>query len=361
MTDTADKKNAVAEKEIDLIDLARKLWENKRFIIKVSLIGFVVAIIIAFSIPKEYSTTVVLAPEAKSQSAGNMGALAAMAGINLNQPTDDAISPDLYPNIVNSTPFMAGLFGIHVKDEGRGIDTSLYSYLDEDQSKSWWSYILGIPSKISGLFSSKKAENPIQDTLDGKRISLSHDQSQIIENLKGRINVSVDKKTGVITLTSTMQSPEISAFVADTVTSYLQGYIIKYRTQKARQDLDFTEKLYEEAKSDYFKAQQDYTTYIDRNQDIVSARYGSARERLQNEVTLTYGVYNQMAQQLQMAKVKVQDTTPVYTVIQPAVVPLNAAKPQKKLIVIGFVFLAFLGACFWVLGKEFFEDSSKSK
>lgn len=359
--DCPDNKNIVAEKEIDLIELAHKLWDKRRFIIKASLIGFIVAVIVAFSIPKEYSTTVILAPEAKSQSTGNMGALAAMAGINLAQPTDDAISPELYPNIVNSTPFMVGLFDIPVKDEKRGINTNLYSYLDEDQSKAWWSYIFGIPSQVFKLFSSKKEDAIIRDTLNSKRISLSRDQSDIVEDLKDRINVSVDKKTGVITLTSTMQSPEISAFIADTVTSYLQGYIIKYRTQKARQDLGFTEKLYEEAKSDYFKAQQEYTTYVDKNLDIVSARYASSRERLQNEVTLTYGVYNQMAQQLQMAKVKVQDTTPVYTVIQPAVVPLIAAKPQKKLIVIGFVFLAFIGACCWTLGKEFLKDSSKSK
>lgn len=355
--------NKNTEKEIDLLELGQKLWSKRIFIIKVSLIGLIIGIVVAFSIPKEYNTSIVVAPEAKSQSTGNMGAIAAIAGINLQQSTDDAISPELYPNIIGSTPFIVGLFDIEVKDQKKGIQTDLYTYLDEKQSSPWWSYIFAAPSKLIGLFSANKSNEVIvdNDIVNPRRIELTRKQTLIVENLKNRINVSVDKKTGVITLSSMMQSPEISAFIADTVTSYLQDYIIKYRTQKARQDLSFTEKLYEEAQDNYYKAQQEYTTYADKNLDIVSARYGAAKERLQNEVTLTYGVYNQMAQQLQMAKVKVQDTTPVYTIIQPAVVPLLAEKPKKKMIVIGFIFVAFIGACCWVLGKEFMTNSFNTK
>lgn len=73
------------------------------------------------------------------------------------------------------------------------------------------------------------------------------------------------------------------------------------------------------------------------------------QERLQNEMSLAYGVYNQVAQQLQMAKAKVQEITPVYTVVQPATVPLKPAKPNKIMILIGFVFLAGVGSVGWIL------------
>lgn len=359
---TSSEKKHPGEQEIDLLELANKLWQKKIFILKVCVIGMIAGVVIAFSIPKEYSTTVILAPEAKSTTSGNVGMLASMAGINLSPQTEDAISPELYPNIASSTPFLVGLFDVKVEDEKKGVNTDLYTYLEEEQSQAWWSYILGLPSKMIGLLSSKsevdykKINNPGEGQLQ-----FSGKQTAILNNLKNRINVSVDKKTGVISLSSMMQSPEISAFIADTITSYLQKYIINYRTQKARNDLAFTEKLYEEAKADYDKAQQEYTTYTDRNQDIISARYGTTKEKLKNEMDLTLGVYNQMAQQLQMAKVKVQDTTPVYTIIQPAVVPLVPDKPKKKLIVIGFIFVGFIGACCWVLGKEFMKNSFNTK
>lgn len=157
-----------------------------------------------------------------------------------------------------------------------------------------------------------------------------------------------------------MQDPNISAGIADTLTSYLQSYIISYRTQKARQDLAFTETLYAEAKKDYSDAQQKYARYLDENQNVILASYRVNQERLQNEMTLTYGVYNQVAQQLQLAKVKVQDITPVYTTIQPAIMPLIPAKPNKKLIVIGFIFLTIIGACGYVLIRNFLKTNTNT-
>lgn len=53
-----------------------------------------------------------------------------------------------------------------------------------------------------------------------------------------------------------MQDPLISASLTDTVMHCLQNYITNYRTNKARHDLAFTEKLYKEAKADYEKAQK---------------------------------------------------------------------------------------------------------
>lgn len=344
------------EKEIDLIDLGKKLWVKRKFILKGSFIGLVVGTVIAFSIPKEYTTTVILAPETNSSSStGSVGALAAMAGLNLGggAVNEGLMSPELYPSIAESTPFILGLFEVGVKDVEGGIDSTLYFYMKKEQKGAWWSKILSFPGSIMGLFSNEGSNNI---SMKINPFALTREQNNIFNNLKNRITITVEKKTGVISLSSTMQSPEISASLADTLTSYLQSYIISYRTQKARQDLSFTERLYTEAKKDYSEAQQRYARYLDENQNIILASYRVNQEKLQNEVSLTYSVYNQMAQQLQLAKVKVQDTTPVYTIIQPAVVPLFPSKPNKKIIILGFLILAISLSSGFVLGKEIWTD-----
>ena len=347
-------KELSAEKEVDLIDLCKKLWAKRKFILKGSAIGLFIGIVVAFSIPKEYTTTVILAPEANSSSgAGGMGALAAMAGVNLGGALPEGqMSPELYPNIARSTPFIIGLFDIKVKNVNSKIDTTLYSYIKNEQQTPWWSKILSLPGAVLGLFS-KESTNDNVDIIDN--FALTRSQTAVIEDLKNRIGVSVDKKTGTISLASTMQNPEVSALIADTLISYLQSYIINYRTQKARQDLAFNEKLYTEAQKDYAEAQQKYARYLDENQNVILASYRVNQEKLQNEVSLAYGVYNQMAQQLQLSKVKVQDTTPVYTIIQPATVPLVPMKPDKKLIVLGFVFFLFIGSCGWIIVKDYLK------
>ncbi|MDE6460748.1 MAG: chain-length determining protein, partial [Paramuribaculum sp.] len=107
--------------------------------------------------------------------------------------------------------------------------------------------------------------------------------------------------------------------------------------------------LNDEAREDYYKAQQRYANYMDKNQGVILRTMRNEEERLQNEMQLTYTLYNTTAQQLQMAKAKVQEITPVYTVLQPATVPLAPSKPSKMLIMVGCVFVAVVACAAWIL------------
>lgn len=341
------------EQEIDLVELAQKVWANRRLVFKACGYAVLIGLVIAFSIPKEYSTSVTLAPETTSKtSSGSVGALAAMAGINIGSSSgEDALSPELYPDIVSSTPFLIELFDVRVQDQRSKIDTTLYAYLDKYQDAPWWGMVVSAPFKALGwtisLFRGKESA-----AMRGGKVNsfeLTKDQAMIADGLSKRIAISVDKKTGVTTLTVTMQDPLISASLTDTVMHRLQNYITDYRTNKARHDLAFAEKLFKEAKANYMDAQKKYAAFVDANQNIILLSYRAEQERLQNEMNLDYNVYTQVAQQLQMAKAKVQEITPVYTVVQPATVPLRPAKPNKIMILIGFIFLAGVGSIGWIL------------
>lgn len=348
---TTPQKNE--EQEIDLIELAQKVWASRKLIFKVCGIALLVGLVVAFSIPKEYTTKVTLAPETSSGKSGlgSMGALAAMAGINIGSSSgEDALSPELYPDIVNSTPFLIELFDVRVVNQKNTLQTSLYNYLDEHQKSAWWGSVISAPFKAIGWVASLVKEKP--EKKEGGKIDpfiLTLDEAGIAKSLSSRIAVTIDKKTGITTLAVTMQDPLISAALTDTIMQRLQNYITDYRTNKARRDLAFSEKLFKEAKENYFAAQQKYARFADGNQDIILQSFKAEQERLQNEMTLSYNVYNQVAQQLQMAKAKVQEITPVYTVVQPATVPLRPEKPNKIMILIGFVFLAAVGTIGWIL------------
>lgn len=352
------------EQEIDLIELAQKVWANRKTVFKSCGIAALLGIIVAVSIPKEYSTSVTLAPETSAKTnTGGMGALAAMAGINLNNSSgQDALSPELYPDIVSSTPFLIDLFDVKVTSQDGNIKKTLYAYLDEDQKSPWWGMIISAPFKLLGWGISLFKDAPDEKSSQLNPFELTMEQARIADDLSDRITVSVDKKSGVTTLSVLMQDPLISASLTDTVMRNLQNYITDYRTNKARHDLAFTEKLYKEAKENYSIAQQKYAHYADGNLNVVMQSFRAEQERLQNEVTLAYGVYNQVAQQLQMSKAKVQEITPVYTVVQPATVPLKPAKPNKIMILIGFIFLAGVGSVGWILFvKDLFAAWKKPK
>lgn len=342
------------EQEIDLIELAGRIWKRRKFVFKVTGIGVVLGLIVAFSIPKEYETKVKLSPENSEVSkTGQLGGLAAMAGINLGGAAGpDALVPDIYPDIVSSTPFLLELINIPVESEDGEKKMSFYKYMDEHQKKPWWGYVISAPIKLLswGVSLFKEKEESDNDSIDP--FHLTEDQEDFIKGIKEKIVVSVDKKSGVITSSVTMQDPLISATVMNVVLENLQNYITDYRTRKAKHDLAFSEKLFKEAKESYFAAQKAYARYVDENHNVISARFKTEEERLRNEMTLAYGVYNQMAQQLEMDKIKVQKVTPVYTVIEPAKVAIKATKPNKPMILVGFVFLSIVMSVGYILFGE---------
>ena len=350
--------------EIDLMELAQRVWAERKLIFKWCGIAALIGLIIGFSIPREYSSSVRLAPEAaNSNMGGNMNALAAMAGINMGVSRGgDALSPNLYPDIVSSTPFLIELFSVQVEDIDGEIKTSVFDYISEHQKSPWWNIVMSAPFQLLGwglsLFKSQE-EDMIDQPLDPFR--LTRKEASVARALKERIFISIDNKTGVTSISVTMQDPLISAALTDTVMVKLQNYITDYRTNKARKDLAFSKKLFDDAKENYFITQEKYASYVDRNSNMARESFRSESTRLLNEMNLAYSVYSQLAQQLEVAKAKVQEITPVYTIVQPATVPLRPSKPSKMMILIGFVFLAGVAGVGWILFVKDMIASWKDK
>lgn len=337
------------EKEIDLLELVTTLWKQRKKLAIWSICGALVGLVIAFSIPKEYATSVKLAPEVTDAKAsgGSLGALASMSGLSMNASGGaDAVYPQLYPDVVSSVPFITNLFDVEVQTKEDGRKMTVKEFLEEETTGPWWGVIFGLPGQIIGFFKSDE-EVPEDHKLDNFQLTM--DENKLVEALNERVSASVDQKTSVVTIDVKMQDPLVSAILADTVVARLQEYVTDYRTNKARNDLEYAIKLNEEAKDNYYKAQQRYADYLDRNQGLAFHSAQTMRDRLENESALTFNLYNQTAQQVQRAQAKVQENTPVYAVVVPATVPIKAASPKKVMILAGFTFLAFVACAAWIL------------
>lgn len=352
------------ELQIDWMGILRQLLAIRKTLYKAAGIGLVVGILIALGTPKQYTVSVTLSPEMGSGKSG--GGLASMAasflGGSVGADSPDALNATLAPDIVASTPFLLELFNARVVSQDKQIDTTFTAYLDEQKS-SWIGYVLKAPSMaingIKSLFTDEKKEKTA--TIREGAIELNIKEATQLGNLRKVITAETDKKTGITTLSVTLQDPKVAATMADTVVSKLQQYISDYRTSKAKEDCLYLEKLYKERQQEYYAAQQRYAHYVDANSNVVFQSTMAERERLQNDMNLAYQVYSQVAQQLQVARAKVQEEKPVFAVVEPAVVPLYPSGTSRKVIVVGFVFLAvaFTGA--WKLwGKTYWLQLKES-
>lgn len=344
------------ELEIDWMDILRRIISIRKTLYKAAGVGVVLGIIIALSIPKQYTVTVTLSPEMGGDKAS--GGLASLAssflggGASSNSP--DALNATLAPDIVASTPFVLELFNTRVQTLDGELDTTLVAYLDE-QKTPWFSYIIKAPGMAIGAIKSIFTEKV--DTVSALNpFQLTEKEATKVEGLRKAIIANVDKKTAMTTITVTLQDPKVTAIVADSIVAKLQQYIIDYRIKKAKEDCSYLEQLYKERQQEYYNAQSKYAHYFDSNRNIALQSVRAEQERLQNDMNLAYQVYSQVAQQLQVARAKIQEEKPVFAIIEPAIVPLLPSSTSRKAIIIGFIFLSIAIVGGWqLLGKEYWD------
>lgn len=343
------------EIRIDVMEILRKIIAIRKTIYKAAGIGLVIGIIIAISIPKQYTVEVTLSPEmGNNKGSGLSGLAASFLGneVTMGDGTD-ALNASLSADIVSSTPFLLELSTMEIS-VSRDESMTLNTYLDEESSP-WWNYVIGFPEMLIGGVKSLLVDDESIASIGVNQgiIKLSKKESKKIKTLKKMITAAVDKKTSITSVAVTLQNPRVAAVVADSVVKKLQEYIIDYRTSKAKEDCLYLEKLFKERQQEYYTAQRKYANYIDSHDNIILQSVRAEQERLQNDMNLAYQVYSQVANQLQVARAKVQEEKPVFAIVEPAVIPLDPSGTSRKIYVLIFIFLS---VCIVILGKFFGEN-----
>ena len=319
--------------------------KHRKLYLKVLPVAFVLACLIAISIPRYYNCKILLAPESGGGTS-SMGALASLAsslGVNIGSggsSSGDAITPTLYPDMMNSVDFKVSLFPVKVKRKMDKEPMTYYDYLKNNWKEPWW-------EDLFGLIAPKKEKDTLVNTFE-----LTLEQARIAGLINKNVVCSIDKKTNLISINVKAQDPNVAAQLADSVKTRLQDFLTAYRTQKARHDLAYAESLQRQAKKDYEHARQLYVDFMDSNKDLVMTSAQQKQIDLENDMQLQYNNYNALNAQVIAAKAKVQEVTPAFTPLQSATVPLGPAGPKRGQIIVICLLVATLFVTIWALHKE---------
>ena len=325
------------------------LSKKKLFLISIP-IAIVVSSLIIICVPRSYTASAMLVPEVEnSMDMGSVGSLASSFGIDLNNMSGtDAISPLLYPELLNDNGFVASLLKIQVETQDGTLKCSYYEYLKKHQKIAWWTKAMGVVKRIFKSKETNAKRKNFKDEFENPYY-LSKDEDDIVGAVRSLIGLTVDKKTGVITIHTEAQDPLICKSLADSVSSKLQVFITNYRTQKARHDVEYYKSLTAKTKTDYEKARQLYGSYSDSNMDIVLESVRSKQTDLENDMQLKFNAYTAMVTQLQASEAKLRERTPAFTTLQGASVPVKPAKPRRMIFVLAITILVFVGDLTYVL------------
>lgn len=354
--ETVQHKNK-KELVIDFPRLWAALVRRKKTYFKVIPTVILIVWFISLGLPDFYKCEIQLAPEENAGgSAGTLAMLASSFGVNIGgSQSSDAITVLLYPDLMNSVEFKVSLLKIKVQRPTDKTPMFYYDYLKNEQKEAWW---LSAKEDLISFFFGKEDEK--KDNLKGNLtinpFEMTPEQTSISGMIKSKILIglsnSVASQQTLISIEVTDQDPHVAAIMADSVKEYLQNYITDYKTKKARHDLEFTEKLYKDAKKSYERARQLYVDYMDANHDVILENVRQKQTDLENEMQLLYNNYNALSTQLLAAKVRVQEVTPAFTTLQAATVPLWPSGPNRNRLVVLFTIAALFFTTIWVLYDE---------
>jgi uncharacterized protein involved in exopolysaccharide biosynthesis len=326
------------DEEMIEISLSQILSFIKKYWGTLCIVGLVaggLGIGVSFLIPKEFTSSAKILPEYSADiKGGNLGALASLAGVSLGD-NSDAIRPDLYPDILQSRPFLLQLLTTPLPTEADTL-ALLTILLGDDEIQPF-----------------TKAQIARADSV----LTLTEEQEDVFEDISKRISASNDKLTGILTIEIELPDPVMAAAVTNLAVNYLKTFVADYRTTKESDKVRFLQKQLAESKGRYQRSEYALNAYRDRNQNTFSNVARIEEQRLQSDYLQAQTIYNGLTQQLEAARLQLQEDSPVLKILEPPMIANKKSKPKRLFYAIGFGIVGgFIALAFILFKKERIQD-----
>ncbi|MEA5127261.1 MAG: Wzz/FepE/Etk N-terminal domain-containing protein [Proteiniphilum sp.] len=356
--------------EIDLMDILRQLWLKRGFILKVTGIFLLLGLFIALFSPVQYTAHCTVVPQTgKNSSTGNLGGLAAMMGVNIGTGgSGETLSPSVYPQIVKSLLFTREIMQTPIKVEKSGEEEiTLYDFYTNKTYQPFnligniKKYTIGLPGVLVGAIRGNRSQADNQTPANDSTSLpiLGKKEERVYKTIQSSIQLNMNSKEGYIEMNYTFPEAEAAARITDQVRKTLEQYVTAFKSEKVEDNLVFVQQSFNDARHDFLEKQEKLATFQDANRGLTTASARATEQRLRSEYDIAFTVYNELAKQLEQAKLTVKESKPVLTVIEPVVVPAQKSAPRRSMILVVFTFLGVVISIGWVFIKPFFVEIAR--
>jgi uncharacterized protein involved in exopolysaccharide biosynthesis len=293
------------------------LWSRRRTILLYALAGGLLTVLISFLIPPTYqAVTTVIPAIAPDKFTGMAGLTASLEDFGIQTGAKGGNSPMMYPEIVKSR---------------RVLEQVLFRAYPAGPERR--------PARVIDLIQS--GEN------GPKRVELA------VKQLKRRVDATLDRRTGVLTIRVRAHQPEVAAGIANSLDTLLQDFAIYSFTSQAGENRKFVEGRVAEVRGELNQAEENLRGFRERNLRIGNAPGLLLEEgRLNRSVREQEEVYLTLRRQYELAKIEERRDVPVINVLDSAVVPSFRISPRRAIMgILGLVIGGTLGAISALLRK----------
>tara|TARA_B100001059_G_scaffold121197_1_gene121248 strand:+ start:301 stop:1395 length:1095 start_codon:yes stop_codon:yes gene_type:complete len=344
------------EDQIDIIALLKKVWLDRKLIIKTTILFFIIGCIVALLSPVVYTSQTTFVPQVSDDqmSNGSLGSLASLAGINLNEgsstTSDSYLSPLLYSKLAESEEFSLNI----IKEEIinlKGDELTIKEHLLSESGSFSFSLTEFIKKYTIGLFLNNETKENNINILNDYNF-LSQEDFSLIKSFKEKFKIDLNQKEGYIKVIATDESAFISTQLVEKVTKNLQSKIIELRTNKIKERLEYSKKQYELKQGEFDFLQKKLAEFKDSNKNISTARFMSELQKLESEYQLQQNILMKLASEFNNNKIKLNKDTPIFSVIDEVSIPNQRSEPNRGRLAIIYLFIGLVLSIGFVLVKE---------
>lgn len=302
------------ETSIDWVEILSVLWSSRKTIAMITGGVTVLSVIISLLLPEYFRSSATLLPETekgKLAGLGGLSDLAALAGVNVG---GEGSLAKLYPTIIKSEAVLTNIIYTKYKTQEFEEPVNLIEYWEIEEKTPERSYEVALKS------------------------------------LGEALQVGLDNKTSVVTISIETREPQLSADIINGVTSELDKFIRTKRTIKASEQRKWIEDRLVEVKQDLQRSENALKEFREKNRRVLdSPQLLLEQERLIREVTINATLYTELKKQYEIVKIEEIKNIPIINVMDEARPAARKERPKRAIIVLTSLFLSLIGGLGYVL------------
>jgi uncharacterized protein involved in exopolysaccharide biosynthesis len=343
-----------SEETVSGLDLLVLLARGRSLLFGTVAVFVVVGLAYGLLASTEYMASAQVVPEAQSDAAQGLGSLGGGLsalqglGVNLGSLSSQGLSTDSYPEIAKS------------REVRLAVVRDTFQIPEEDTTMALVDHYTRGEGLLSGAIQAVKRTVSGPDTLrerDGEDIPTLKEE-RAMGALEKQITAYQSPETGLMNLSVTTGNAQLSAAVVESLIEHLSNRVRSLRTEKARRNLKFIQQRFQEAEKELTQTEKRLADFTDRNQNINTAQLRTQRDRLQRQVRFKSDLYSELQAQLTQAKIDLQRSEPVITVVEQPVPPLEPVAPQRLVILIVSLLGGGIAGCVLVFLRAYFREEN---
>ena len=319
------------DKDNEILLQIKKIIRHRLIIIKITTIFILAGVVFSLTLPIKFkSSSVFILQNQDNSNVSSLSSVASLVGINLgNTMSGTDIPLSMYPEISSSTKFKRMLLNSSIDNSKNLI---LKDYLNE----------------LYG-FTEKTQE-------DESSIFVTENEEKLFKIISEILTIDINKRDGFVTILSTMPVAEYSTVTVKNSKKILQDIIIKYKTENAKENLNFITNQLKQKKLEFDNVQKELSYFKDSNLNLVNSLIIGKEDKLKAEFEIISAVVTELSKQVEQAKIQVKKNTPVFLTVREAVVPNKRVSPHRTKIVLIFSIIGFLSSILYVLIKNTIKE-----